>query len=82
MLIPYKKAGIHDPAREIHVAEVYEPFSFSELMWYDGFFLCEEGQVGRMIDEGVTEMTGRLPVNPSGGVRRTWGMGGESSPMP
>lgn len=64
----YKKAGIHDPAKEIHVAEVYEPFSFSELMWYDGLFLCEEGQAGKMIDEGVTEMTGRLPVNPSGGV--------------
>jgi acetyl-CoA C-acetyltransferase len=64
----YQQAGIKDPAREIHVAELYEPFSFSELMWYDAMYLCDEGQGGRMIDDGVTEMTGAMPVNPSGGV--------------
>jgi acetyl-CoA C-acetyltransferase len=64
----YRQAGIDDPPNQIDVAEVYDAFSFSELMWYDGLFLCDEGQGGRMIDEGITEMAGRLPVNPSGGV--------------
>lgn len=64
----YKQAGIRDPSREIHMAEVYDAFSFNELMWYEGLFLCDEGQGGRMIDKGIPEMTGRLPVNPSGGV--------------
>lgn len=64
----YRQAGIDDPPRQIDVAEVYDAFSFSELMWYEGLFLCEEGRAGRMIDEGITEMAGRLPVNPSGGV--------------
>jgi acetyl-CoA C-acetyltransferase len=29
------------------------------------------GEGGRLIDEGVTEMDGELPVNPSGGVLST-----------
>jgi acetyl-CoA C-acetyltransferase len=64
----YQQAGIHDPSREIDLAEVYDAFSFSELMWYEGLLLCDEGQGGKMIDAGIPEMNGTLPVNPSGGV--------------
>ena len=29
---------------------------------------CQHGEGGRLIDEGVTALGGRLPVNPSGGL--------------
>lgn len=64
----YRMAGVSDPAREIQVAEVYDAFSYMELMWYEGLGFCGPGEGGKLIDSGVTEMWGRLPVNPSGGV--------------
>jgi len=42
--------------------------SYAELAWYEALGFCAEGEAGRWIDEGVTEMDGELPVNPSGGV--------------
>jgi len=64
----YQMAGITDPWRQIDVAEVYDAFSYMELMWYEGLGFCDRGQGGRLIESGKTEMAGALPVNPSGGV--------------
>jgi len=64
----YDMAGIKDPKREIHVAEVYEAFSYMELMWMEGLGFCERGRAGKLMDSGFTQMEGPLPVNPSGGV--------------
>jgi acetyl-CoA C-acetyltransferase len=64
----YKMAGISDPLKEIDVAEVYDAFSYMELMWMEGLGLCARGEAGAMIDSGVTELGGALPINPSGGV--------------
>jgi acetyl-CoA C-acetyltransferase len=64
----YGMAGITQPRREIGLAEVYDAFSYMELMWMEGLGICEQGEGGRMIDSGMTEMNGSLPVNPSGGV--------------
>jgi acetyl-CoA acetyltransferase len=30
--------------------------------------LCKVGEGGRLIDEGVTALDGKIPVNPSGGL--------------
>lgn len=64
----YRMAGINDPVKDIHVAEVYEAFSYMELMWMEGLGLCRQGEAGTMLEKGMTEMNGALPVNPSGGV--------------
>jgi acetyl-CoA C-acetyltransferase len=64
----YRMAGISDPLREIDVAEIYDAFSYMELMWYEGLGFCGRGEGGRTIDSGMTQMEGKLPVNPSGGV--------------
>jgi len=37
-------------------------------MWYEGLGFCARGEGGRLIDSGMTQMGGKLPVNPSGGV--------------
>lgn len=67
----YQQAGITDPLKEIDVAEIYEPVSYAELAWYEALGFCAGGEAGRLIDDGVTEMYGALPVNPSGGVLST-----------
>jgi acetyl-CoA C-acetyltransferase len=64
----YKMAGITHPRKELDVAEIYEVASWAELAMYENLGFCRRGEAGRMIDQGVTEMGGELPVNPSGGV--------------
>jgi len=63
----YSMAGVSDPVREIDVVELYDAFSYMELLWLEGLGFCGEGEGGRMIDKGVTGRNGSLPVNPSGG---------------
>lgn len=67
----YAATGIREPLKELDVAEIYEPVSYAELAWYEALGFCEDGGAGRLIDDGVTEMDGELPVNPSGGVLST-----------
>jgi len=64
----YKMAGIKNPMKEIDVAEVYDAFSYMELMWMEGLGLCGRGEAGAVVDSGLTELGGALPINPSGGV--------------
>ncbi len=64
----YRMAGIREPAEEIDVAEVYDAFSYMEPLWLEGLGFCGPGEGGRLTESGETSMTGRVPVNPSGGV--------------
>lgn len=54
--------------RDINVMEVHDASAPAELMLYEELGLCSEGEGGRLIDEGATEIGGRLPVNTSGGL--------------
>jgi len=67
----YKKVGINNPIKDLDVAEIYEPTSWSELSWTEALGFCGRGEGGKLLDEGVTQMDGELPVNPSGGVLST-----------
>jgi len=67
----YDMAGIKNPLKEVDVAEICEPYSFQELLWYEQLGLCKDGEGGKLIDSGITAMDGELPVNPSGGVLAT-----------
>lgn len=64
----YDMAGVKNPLKEIDVAEICERFSYEELLWYEGLGFCRKGEGGRLLDQGITQMEGELPVNPSGGV--------------
>ncbi|MFX1417740.1 MAG: thiolase family protein [Promethearchaeota archaeon] len=67
----YKKVGIRNPIKDLDVAEIYEPTSWSELSWTEALGFCGKGEGGKLLDEGITQMDGELPVNPSGGVLST-----------
>lgn len=64
----YKMAGITKPIDEIDIAELYDAFSYMELMWYEGLGLCGEGEGKNLIRDNVTSIDGKIPVNASGGV--------------
>ncbi len=61
-------AEIEDPATQIDVAEVYDAFTYQELMWLEGLGLAEDGTAGSRLENGDFHIDGRLPVNPSGGL--------------
>jgi acetyl-CoA C-acetyltransferase len=64
----YRMAGIADPRKEIDVVELYDAFSYQELLWSEGLGLCGRGQGGRLVESGATSKTGDIPINPSGGL--------------
>ncbi len=61
----YEMAGIGP--EDIDVAEVHDAFTIGEILAYENLGFCAKGEGGRLVDEGVTALGGRLPVNPSGG---------------
>ena len=62
----WERSGV-DP-RDLDVVEVQDTDSGREILSIEELGLCERGSGGRFIADGVGEMTGRLPVNPSGGL--------------
>ena len=63
----YKMAGIRSPSSEIDFAEINDEFSYKELQHLEALRLCNSGEGGPLTMDGDTEITGSLPVNPSGG---------------
>jgi acetyl-CoA C-acetyltransferase len=64
----WQAAGITSPRDQIDAAEIYVPFSWFEPMWLENLGFAAPGDGWRMTEAGDTEITGSLPVNPSGGV--------------
>lgn len=64
----YQKCGIKEPLKEIDLIELYQPYSFGGLLWLESLGLCKDGEAPRLVWDGVTDMDGELPINPSGGV--------------
>ena len=63
----YTMAGV-GPG-DLHVAEVHDCFSGVELMDYEDLGFCGPGEAPALIESGATRVGGRLPVNPSGGLK-------------
>jgi len=64
----WRQAGITSPIDEIDVAEIYVPFSWFEPMWLENLGFAAPGDGWRLTEAGETQIGGRLPINPSGGV--------------
>jgi acetyl-CoA C-acetyltransferase len=54
---------------DLSFAEVHDCFTIAELIEYEAMGLAPEGQGARVAAEGLTEKDGKLPVNPSGGLK-------------
>jgi acetyl-CoA C-acetyltransferase len=54
---------------DLSFVETHDCFTIAELMEYEAMGLTREGEGARAVAEGWTEKDGRLPVNPSGGLK-------------
>ena len=54
---------------DLSFVETHDCFTIAELIEYEAMGLAPEGQGARAIAEGWTQKDGRLPVNPSGGLK-------------
>jgi acetyl-CoA C-acetyltransferase len=55
--------------RDIDVAETHDCFTGVELINYEDLGFCERFEAYKLIEGGETSVGGRLPVNPSGGLK-------------
>ncbi|HWJ61269.1 MAG TPA: lipid-transfer protein [Acidimicrobiales bacterium] len=62
----YEEAGIGPD--DLSLAEVYDLSTALELDWYEDIGLCKQGEAERLLNDGDTQLGGRIPVNPSGGL--------------
>jgi acetyl-CoA C-acetyltransferase len=61
------KAGLK--LGDLSFVETHDCFTIAELIEYEAMGLTAEGQGARAVAEGWTQKNGRLPVNPSGGLK-------------
>lgn len=54
---------------ELSFVETHDCFTIAELIEYEAMGLTTEGQGARAVLEGWTQKDGKLPVNPSGGLK-------------
>ena len=54
---------------DLSFVETHDCFTVAELIEYEAMGLTGEGQGARAIKEGWTQKDGKLPVNPSGGLK-------------
>jgi acetyl-CoA C-acetyltransferase len=62
-----QQAGI--ALKDLSFAEVHDCFTIAELIEYEAMGLAPEGQGARVIADGTVAKDGRLPINPSGGLK-------------
>ena len=54
---------------DLSFVETHDCFTIAELLEYEAMGLAPHGQGARVILDGVTRKDGKLPVNPSGGLK-------------
>ncbi|ESZ67751.1 acetyl-CoA acetyltransferase [Mesorhizobium sp. M0999] len=62
-----KKAGV--TLDDLSFVETHDCFTIAELIEYEAMGLAKPGEGGRLALDGTTAKDGRLPVNPSGGLK-------------
>jgi acetyl-CoA acetyltransferase len=62
----YELAGIGP--QDLDVVEVHDAAAPAELIVYEEIGLAEPGEGPALLRSGATELGGRVPVNPSGGL--------------
>jgi acetyl-CoA acyltransferase len=62
----YEQAGIGP--EDLDAIELHDAMAPAELMLYERLGLCPPGEGPKLIDDQITTLRGRRPVNPSGGL--------------
>ncbi len=54
---------------QIDLAEVHDSYTIAEIIAIEDLGFFDKGEGGRATEEGETEIGGRIPINPSGGLK-------------
>jgi acetyl-CoA C-acetyltransferase len=65
--LAYRQAGIGP--KDLSFCEVHDCFTIAEVMVIEALALVEKGMGGRAAQSGLTALGGKVPVNPSGGLK-------------
>lgn len=63
----FARAGIDSPF-ELDAIETHDCFAMTEYAAIDSYGITAPGESWKAVEEGVIDMGGRLPINPSGGL--------------
>ncbi|MDD3655807.1 MAG: thiolase domain-containing protein [Atribacterota bacterium] len=63
----YKMAEIGP--EDIDLAEIHDCFTIAEICAIEDLGFVKKGEGGRAVEEGLTDIDGKIPVNPSGGLK-------------
>lgn len=63
----YKQAN--KKPEDIDVAEVHDCFTINEILAVEDLGFAKKGEGGKATEEGLTRLDGKIPVNPSGGLK-------------
>jgi acetyl-CoA acetyltransferase len=62
----YKQADLKP--KDIDLAFCHDAFAIEELQYYELLGFCEEGQAEKLLMDGETEISGKIPFNTDGGL--------------
>ena len=62
----FEMAGITPP--DVDVAEIHDCFTIAEIVDSEDIGFFERGKGGPAVEEGLTQVDGRIPINTSGGL--------------
>lgn len=74
----YAMAGVKKPIDELDLIQVHDLIVGTEIMAYEELGLCELGQGGRLVDQGIVVRGGKVPANLDGGRIACGHVGGVS----
>jgi acetyl-CoA C-acetyltransferase len=66
------KAALHEAGlelKDIDVLELHDSFSIGEIIITEDVGIAKKGEGGKALEEGITEIGGKFPVNTSGGLK-------------
>jgi acetyl-CoA acetyltransferase len=63
----YRMAGLEP--RDISFAEVHDAFTINEILHYEAAGFAKRGKGQELVRSHQTDIDGRIPVNPSGGLK-------------
>jgi acetyl-CoA C-acetyltransferase len=63
----YRMAGLN--SLDIDVAEVHDCFTIAEIVAYEDLGFCPQGEGGRFVEEGQSQIGGKVAVCTSGGLK-------------
>jgi len=55
--------------QDMNLFEVHDCFTIAEIMITEALGIAERGRGGKAVEEGLTSIKGKFPVNPSGGLK-------------